>query len=146
MKTIFKIFGVLTLFVFFLSCDRNDDNQTSLPATAGFKWRENSTSATEKTAGSAELRTAYKSIFAFQGSTATSGTIFEINLTGVTPGTYNLGGGNAIAFTGASVAPSSGKVIITANANGKASGTLEVFYPSGSVTSVYATFTDIPVN
>lgn len=145
-----KIILILTVLFIAISCNRNDDNNTPLnPTTTGFTWKENTTSATAKTAGSAELRTTYKSIFAFAGTTATSGTIFEINLTGVAPATYDLATlGNAFYFkdfpSGGTI---TGKVIITSNSGGKASGTFEAFTTaSGAITKVYGTFTDIPVN
>ena len=138
---------LITLFsLSIIACSNDNDNNNNPTATDGFKWRENSATATEKTAGSAEVRTQYKSIFAFAGATSSTGTVFEINLTGVTPGTYNLGTNNAFYFNGATGNPTSGKVVITANANGKASGSFEAFYASGTITSVYGTFTNIPVN
>lgn len=140
------IFSVLTSLV---SCNRNEsDDQPSnpQPAAAGFTWRENSATGILKTAGSSEVRTQYNSIFAFQGSSATSGTLFEINLTAVTPGTYAIGSSNAFYFSGGTGNPTSGNVVISSNANGKASGTFEAYYGSGNITAVYGTFTDIPVN
>lgn len=146
MKTLLKTFLMLFVAISILSCSRNGEDQApAIPATAGFKWKENTQTATEKTAGSAEVRTQYKSIFAFQGATATSGTLFEINLTSVAPGTYTLGGSNAFYFNAATGTPTSGNLVITSNANGKASGTFEAHYSSGSITAVYGTFTDIPV-
>lgn len=139
---------LLVLSVLLISCDRNEDSGTdSTPqATAGFTWRENSTSAPMKTAGSSEVRTQYKSIFAFTGTTATSGTLFEINLTAVSPATYTIGSSNAFYFSGNTATPASGEVVITSNANGKASGTFKATWSSGTITSVYGTFEDIPVN
>lgn len=146
-----KIISLLVVIFIVFSCNRNDENNSTPtnPTTSGFTWRENDPNATVKKAGSAELRTQYKSIFAFAGTTATSGTIFEINLTGVSPATYDLAtSGNAFYFkdfpSGGTI---TGKVIITSNSGGKASGTFEAFTTaSGSITKVYGTFTDIPVN
>lgn len=146
-----NLFVFLLTFLFLsaslLSCDRNDEEETNTPpqATAGFTWRENSTTAPLKTAGSSEVRTQYKSIFAFTGTTATSGTLFEFNLTGVTPATYAINASNAFYFDGNTATPASGEIVITSNANGKASGTFKATWSSGTVTSVYGTFTDIPV-
>lgn len=149
MKNLFFYFRTLmVLSVLFISCDRNEDDgtNTATSSTAGFTWRENSTTVPVKTAGSSEVRTQYKSIFAFTGTTATSGTLFEFNLTGVSPATYTIGGSNAFYFSGNTATPASGEVVITSNANGKASGTFKATWSSGTITSVYGTFTDIPVN
>lgn len=148
MKNIAKFLFVFSLVsLFLISCDPDDDNQnTNTPAAAGFTWRENDANAEVKTAGSSEVRTQYKSIFAFSGATATSGTLFEINLTDIATGTYAIGGSNAFYFNGNTATPTSGEVIITSNSNGKASGTFKAFWGSGTITSVYGTFTDIPVN
>lgn len=146
-----NLFVFLLIFLFLsaslLSCDRNDEEETNTPppATAGFTWRENSTTAPLKTAGSSEVRTQYKSIFAFTGATATSGTVFEFNLSGLAPATYPVNATNAFYFDGNTATPATGEVVITANANGKASGTFKATWTSGTVTSVYGTFTDIPV-
>lgn len=148
MKNLFFYFRTLmVLAVLFISCDRNEDDgtNTATSSTAGFTWRENSTTAPVKTAGSSEVRTQYKSIFAFTGTTATSGTLFEFNLTGVSPATYTIGGSNAFYFSGNTATPASGEVVITSNANGKASGTFKATWSNGTITSVYGTFTDIPV-
>lgn len=148
MKTLTTFFiTLLVCSLCFMSCDRNEDDNgaTTPPATEGFSWRENSTSAPLKTAGASEVRTQYNSIFAFTGTTATSGTLFEFNLTAVTPGTYQVNSSNLFYFNGNTATPSTGKVVITSNANGKASGTFEATWSSGSVNSVYGTFTDIPV-
>ena len=149
MKNLFFYFRTfMVLAVLFISCDRNEDDgtKTATSSTAGFTWRENSTTAPVKTAGSSEVRTQYKSIFAFTGTTATSGTLFEFNLTGVSPATYTVGSSNAFYFSGNTATPASGEVVITSNANGKASGTFKATWSSGTITSVYGTFTDIPVN
>ncbi|MBS1549418.1 MAG: hypothetical protein JSS94_06050 [Bacteroidetes bacterium] len=133
------------------SCSSSSDDTpigVSPQNQTGFVWHENTPTATAKNAGSAELRTLYKSIFAFQGSTTTSGTLFEINLTGTSPATYDLAtSGNAFYFSGfPSSGTITGKVIITKNESGKASGTFEASSSgSGAITKVYGSFTDIPV-
>lgn len=125
----------------------NDDPEDPpTPAVNGFTWRENSTTAPLKTAGSSEVRTQYKSIFAFTGATPTSGTLFEFNLTGVTPGTYPVNASNAFYFDGNPATPVSGEVMITSNAAGKATGTFKATWSGGGITAVYGTFTNIPVN
>ncbi len=148
MKKIFSTLLVCLVNISIFSSCNPDDNPTPQPnnPTPGFKWHENSPTATEKTAGSSEVRTQFKSIFAFQGSNSSSGTLFEMNLTAVSPGTYTIGSANAFYFSGNTATPTSGKVVITANAGGKASGTFEAAWASGTITSVTGSFTDIPVN
>lgn len=148
MKTLTTfLITLLICSISLMSCDRNeeDNGSTTPPTASGFTWRENSTSAPLKTAGSSEVRTQYNSIFAFTGTTATSGTLFEFNLTALTPGTYQVNSSNLFYFNGNTATPATGKVVITTNANGKASGTFEATWSTGSVTAVYGSFTDIPV-
>lgn len=147
-KFFFRLLPLLATILFLTTACRSssDDPQTPQPQNSGFFWHENSPGADMKTAGSSEVRTQYNSIFAFNGATATSGTVFEINLTAVTPGTYTIGGGNSFYFNGNTATPSGGQVIITSNAGGKASGSFTATWTSGTITSVYGTFTDIPVN
>ena len=76
-----------------------------------------------------------------------NGTIFELNLTGSTPGTYALGGGNGIYYnyslTENLTNPTSGSVTITSFANNKVSGTFTASGTGTGVTSVSGTFTNI---
>ena len=147
MKKLHYVFFSLFLVTLLMTgCERDSEPEsTTLPSSAGFTWRENSTTAPLKTAGSSEVRTQYKSIFAFTGATATSGTVFEFNLSGLSPATYPVNTTNAFYFNGNTATPATGEVVITANANGKASGTFNATWTSGNVTSVHGTFTDIPV-
>lgn len=141
-------FLILLFFTFiFNSCSSPSEEPNSPVSSAtGFTWRENDPNGAVKKAGSSELRTQYKSIFAFSGATSSTGTLFEFNLTGVTPNTYPVNASNAFYFNGNSATPATGEVVITSNANGKASGTFKATWSSGPVTSIYGTFTDIPVN
>ena len=151
MKTI-CLLGCRSLILLFFalifnSCSlSSDDPPIPAPSATGFTWRENDPNGPLKTAGSSELRTQYKSIFAFSGATVSSGTLFEFNLTGVSPATYPVNASNAFYFNGNTATPASGEVVITSNANGKASGTFKATWSSGAITSVYGTFTDIHVN
>lgn len=152
MKTYIKFLTVTYIVLFasmnIISCERSnsDSDEETPPAATGFFWRENDMNATQKTAGSSELRTQYKSIFAFTGNSSTSGTVFEINLTGTAAATYDLSTtGNALYFNGFGTA-TAGKVIIIKNDGSKASGTFEATGTGGTVSKVYGTFTDITVN
>lgn len=150
MKTIKNYVAALLLMVLvggLISCNRTEEEPATPSPTAsqGFTWRENATDAPLKTAGSSEVRTQYKSIFAFTGTTATSGTLFEFNLTAVTPGTYPINASNAFYFSGNTATPASGEVVITSNSGGKASGTFKATWTAGAISAVYGTFTDIPV-
>lgn len=139
--------ALLLASTYFISCDRSEreDAEPAPPSAPGFFWRENDMNAAQKSAGSSELRTQFKSIFAFTGATTSSGTVFEINLSGTAVGTYDIGiPGNALYFNGFG-STSSGKVIITKNDGSKASGTFEASGTGGTASKVYGTFTDIPV-
>ena len=151
MKTFNKYFvlilPIILASVILISCERSEtnDDQVAPPSATGFFWRENDMNAALKTAGSSELRTQFKSIFAFTGATTSSGTVFEINLSGTAVGTYEIGtAGNALYFNGFG-STSGGKIIITKNDGSKASGTFEASGTGGTASKVYGTFTDIPV-
>ncbi len=123
-----------------VSC-KKDESEPQV--TAGFTWTENG-GTTVQTASTATFSTQYKTLIA----ASSTGTVFEINLSGTTPDTYALGGSNVITYTKVTpyFIPSTGNVIITANANGKMSGSFQGSgSASGGVTSVAGTFTDIVV-
>ena len=141
-----KLILILSVLLLAVSCNREETDATTTnpSATSGFTWMENDPNGAVKTAATSELRTQYKSIFAFDSSNAT---LFEINLTGTAPATYDLAtSGNAFYFkdmaTGGAI---TGKVIITSNSGGKASGTFEAFTSGTGITRVYGTFKDIIV-
>ncbi len=147
MKNVIKFLSALAIAsILFLSFKKKDNNKNTPTTTAGFTWKENDPNGADKTAAAAELRAAYNTIMAFSNADGT-GTLFEINLTGSTPGTYDLSAtGNSFYFkdmaTGAAI---TGEVVITANAGGKASGTFKALTGGSGITRVYGTFTDIPV-
>lgn len=137
---------IALLAIMFVACDKGDkEEKEDAPATAanGFTWKENG-SSTVQTAATATFSTQYKTIMA----TTATGSAFEINLSGTTPATYTLSSANVITYTKVTpfFIPTTGNVIITANANGKISGT---FQGSGTTTSgissVSGTFTNITV-
>jgi hypothetical protein len=150
MKTLLKISAFLFIYLFTISCSRDDStssNNSNTPnVAAGFTWKENSQTATDKTAATSELRTQYKSIFAFANADGT-GTLFEINLKDVIPGTYDFAvAGNSFYMQAMAPGTITGKLIITANSASKASGTFEAFSTGTTgVTKVYGTFTNITV-
>lgn len=149
MKNVIKLLSVFAIIaVIFTSCRKDDDNgnNNNPTATGSFKWRENDPNGADKTAAASELRAAYNTIMAFSNADGT-GTLFEINLTGSAPGTYDLAAsGNSFYFkdmaTGSAV---TGEVVITSNSGGKASGTFKALTGGSGITRVYGTFTDIPV-
>lgn len=143
-------FALITLIsLTFLSCSNDDDNSNPTPVTPvagnGFTWTINGTTATKATAtANYNLQGSAMNLFA---TTPGNGTTFEINLTGSTPGTYTLGGGNALYYNLSStenlVSPTSGTVIITSFANNKVSGTFTASGTGNGVTSVSGSFTNI---
>lgn len=150
MKILLKITALLLVCIFATSCSRDDsdisNNNNTPPAASGFTWKENSQSAADKVAATSEVRTIYKSIFAFANADGT-GTLFEINLTDVVPGTYDFAVvGNSFYMQTMAPGTITGKIIITANNGSKASGTFEAFSTGTTgVTKVYGTFTNIVV-
>lgn len=129
------------------SCSNDDDNSTPAPvvpvAGDGFTWTINGTTATKTTAtANYNLQGSAMNLFA-----TPSGTVFEINLTGSTPGTYTLGGGNALYYNFSTtenlISPTSGSVTITSFANNKVSGTFTATGTGTGVTSISGSFTNI---
>lgn len=144
MKAKLMLLTIICLTI--MSCNNDDSNkveETTPPATTGFKWKENGGS--EITADQVYFETAYKTIKASKGTSGTTGYQFvEINLSGTTAGTYTVGSGNAVG-TLAGYGASAGSIIITSNASGKMSGSLTSTGSGSGVSSLDANFTDIEV-
>lgn len=149
MKNIIKLLSVfVTIILFATSCRKDDDNAptNNNPTTAGFKWKENDPNGVEKTAASARFQGGNTII----AQDTSNQTLFEINLMkGSTPGTYNFDGdyikGVALYYTTASFNATSGTITITDKTASKISGTFEAHGTGTSITKIYGTFTDIPV-
>ena len=148
MKTKFLSLAMIVIMaITSISCS-NDDNSSSSnppPTTAGngFTWTINGATASKNTTvANYNLQGTAMNLFA-----TPTGTVFEINLTGSTPGTYNLGGGNALYYNFSATEnltnPTSGSVTITSFANNKASGTFTAAGTGVGVTSISGTFTNI---
>ena len=149
MKTKFLTIAMLALFtIFTISCN-NDDAPAPTPvipppaAGNGFTWTINGATASKNTlTANYNLQGTAMNLFA-----TPSGTVFEINLTGSTPGTYNLGGGNGFYYNYSSTEnltnPDTGSITITSFANNKASGTFSLTGVGVGVTSISGTFTNI---
>ena len=154
MKTKFLTLSMIALMaITSISCSK-DEPTAATPvaqnpvAGAGFSWRENDQNATAiQTAASASFSNQFKTLIARD---AAGNTIFEINLSGSTPATYLFSAtyGNALTFTTPNPVfdATSGEFIITANANGKLSGTFKAFRAGTGITRLYGTVTDISVN
>jgi hypothetical protein len=152
MKLKITIFFLAALFSLSItSCTNGDNNSSSnnTPATGadGFTWTDSS-GATVQTVNNPYASSQYKTIFA----TITSGsTVYEINLTSIAVGTYNLSAsGNALYYKNAAMStafsPTSGTVVITANASNKLSGTFTATGSGGGITSVSGQFKNIVIN
>jgi hypothetical protein len=148
MKTkILSLVMIAFLAITSISCS-NDDDQPAVTTPApvagnGFTWSINGATATKNTTtANYNLQGSAMNLFA-----TPSGTVFEINLTGSTPGTYTLGNGNGFYYnysaTENMISPTSGSVTITSFANNKASGTFTVTGTGVGVTSITGSFTNI---
>lgn len=146
MKTYFLAF--IAIFTLLTSCSEDNDTQmiipTPTPAGTGFSWRENDPEGAVNTAPTATFSTQYKTLIV---KDAAGATLFEVNLSGTAAATYAIGTDNAVSYLGTNpmFVADSGEVIVTANADGKISGTFKAFRSGTGVTRIYATFTDIPV-
>ena len=148
MTSIKNLFFVLFLALM-ASCS-NDDEPTPIPvptpapaAANGFVWKINGDAASKNTlVANYNLQGSAMNLFA-----TPSGTIFEINLTGSTPGTYTLGGGNSLYYNFSATenltSPTTGSVKITSFANNKVSGTFTASGSGTGVSSISGTFTNI---
>jgi hypothetical protein len=153
MKTKFLTLSMIALLaITSISCSKNDDPVAPVvpivPVAAnGFTWTQNG-NTTVLTVDNPYVNGQFKSIFAVRAGV----TIYEINLTAITPGTYALGGtsSNSLFYnnTGASTSfsPTSGSVIITANVNNKLTGTFTATGTGDGTTSVSGSFTNITIN
>lgn len=148
MKNFTPIFILLTFVLLIITSCNSDQNDPATPipsASAGFKWKENSTTATEKTAASADFKT--NTMRAYD---ANQKMIFEINLMKSSAvGTYTIDGdyvkGTALYYLEDSFNATSGTFTITSNTNGKMSGTFEAHGSGNTISTMYGTFTDIPI-
>ena len=142
MKTI-KILALALITVFTISCSSDSNNSAQPVAGAGFVWSINGQTTTKNTSvANYNLQGTAMNLFA-----TPSGTVFEINLTGSTPGTYTLGNGNGLYYNFSSTEnltnPTSGTVVITSFANNKVSGTFTATGTGTGVTSISGTFTNV---
>lgn len=142
MKTI-KILALALITVFTISCSSDSNNSAQPAAGAGFVWSINGQTTTKNTSvANYNLQGTAMNLFA-----TPSGTVFEINLTGSTPGTYTLGNGNGLYYNFSSTEnltnPTSGTVVITSFANNKVSGTFTATGTGTGVTSISGTFTNV---
>lgn len=139
---------MLVSAIIFTSCTSNDDddnNNGGQTVEAGFFYGENGTTTLTK-AENAWANGQFNSIIA-QNNGAT---IVEINLSGLTTGTYDLSGQYAFSYVsnGAIWESSAGTLTITKNESGKLSGTFNATAGSGvsGINSVSGKFNDIPIN
>ena len=147
MKKLSSLLLLALLATTSISCSKDDDAAPIptpvTPVANGFVWSINGETATKNTAvANYNLQGSAMNLFA-----TPSGTVFEINLTGSTPGTYTLGNGNALYYNYSStenlISPTSGSVTITSFANNKASGTFTATGTGTGVTSISGSFTNI---
>ena len=140
-KLAFMVLALVTL-----SCNKDDAPAPIIPPPAagnGFTWTINGAAASKNTlTASYNLQGTAMNLFA-----TPSGTVFEINLTGSTPGTYNIGGGNGFYYNYSATEnltnPDTGSITITSFANNKASGTFTATGVGVGVTSISGTFSNI---
>lgn len=140
---------ILGLFLAFSlqSCSEDDTSASgNTNTTSGFTWKENG--GAEIKADSAYYVTQFKTIKAFKNySDPANSKFIEINLTGGSPATYDVSGGNAISFlySGNLYVASTGAVIISENSSNKMTGTFTSTSTNGTVTSLEGSFKSIEI-
>lgn len=154
MKKLSSLVLLALLAITSISCN-NDDAPAPIPvippapSTALFRYSENaplSISTNIIAAATASFSTQFNTLTVFN---AAGTLLFEINLTAATLGTYTVNSSNVISYTAVNpyFIPSSGDIIITANASGKISGTfsgLGSTNPSG-VSRIYGEFNNVNI-
>ncbi|MCB9032823.1 MAG: hypothetical protein H6553_03215 [Chitinophagales bacterium] len=139
------LFVSIFLVSFFQACTKNEDSTPSNSNTnVGFYYGENNTTTLTK-ADSSWVNGSYNTIIAQNSGS----TVVEINLSGLSVGTYNISLINMITYIkGSYWIASSGSVTITKNESNKLSGTFVATAGSGisGVDSLKGEFTDIPIN
>lgn len=151
-KKLTSLVLIALLAITSVSCSDNDDVAVAPASTApvagdGFRWTDSSGS-TVQTVNNPYANNTFKTIFA---TNTGGGTVYEINLTSIGVGTYDvMASGNAFYYKSttmsAAFVPTSGSVVITANANNKLTGTFTATGSGGGVTSVSGSFTNIVIN
>lgn len=140
-----KILSIVVLFaaISLLSVSCKKDSNGGSTSNGGFTYKENVGADMQMEV--AEARTQYKTIF---GTTSSGNPKIEINLTSLNVGDYTIGTSNQLSYLkGTGIwSASGGTVNITANANGKLSGT---FISQGAgisgINALSGTFTDIEI-
>ena len=153
MKTKFLSLATIALFgITSISCSKSDPDPAPITqnpvAGTGFSWRENDpNSTTIQAAASASFSAQYKTLIA---KNAAGNTIFEINLSGTTPATYNFNSAAANVFTFTTPNPAfiatSGEFVITSNVSDKLSGNFKAFIAGTGITRIYGTVNNVQVN
>lgn len=138
---------LLVLFTMVLASCSNDDasDTNNNNPTSGFVWRENLVDAPINYANSAYFTAAFNTLIA---KDANNVTLFEINLTAASPGTYAIDNSSVFfAYTGVDpmYVATGGQVVITTNDSGKISGTFEAFRTGTGLTRIYGSFTDVVI-
>lgn len=147
MKKISLLVAAVFTAMTFTACSNDDENQVIVPvipvAADGFTWQENG-AGTLKTAATASFSTQYKTLIAKDASNAT---VFEINLDGTAAATYDVGANNTITYVGVNpyFTATSGRVIVSANAGGKISGTFSAAGNAAGITAISGTFKNVTV-
>ncbi len=150
-----KVSSLLLLALFAIttiSCSKDDGAvPTSTPVSPvagdGFRWTDSSSSSVQ-TVNNPYASNQFKTIFA---TNTGGGTVYEINLTSIAIGTYDImASGNAFFYQNstmsAAFSPTSGSVVITSNSNNKLTGTFTASGTGGGITSVSGSFTNIAIN
>ena len=145
-KKLMRIFVLVMMAFCFIGCSRDSDDNSNSATTVqdGFFYSENGAS-TPKKSDAAWVNGAYKTIIAQNGGA----TVFEMNLTGLSTGTYPVGSTNAVVYVIGSGywTASFGSVEITGNSGGKLSGKFDVqgSLSGSSVNRVSGTFTNLEI-
>lgn len=152
MKSKIFQFAIIAIIAFSNFSCSSDDVPAPIVApttTALFRYSENAPlnlSTNILTAPTATFSTQFNTLMV---KNAANVLLFEINLTAAIPATYAVNANNVISYTAVNpfFVPTSGNVIITANANGKISGTFEglgLTNPSG-VSRIYGEFNSVNI-
>lgn len=132
-----------------VSCKKSSSSSSTTPTATGFVWSENgganiTADSAYYTLGTGGSTQSYMYAYKIGG---TPRKFLEINLNAQTASAYNIPSQGDFVYWQDTTATlgSGGSLTVTANTGGKASGTFDITFTSGSVTHVKGTFTNIPI-
>ena len=130
---------------FFISCAKEEVEPDPITSQSKGNFNYSINGAALQKADSAVYYALYTTVYAYKNGTSTT---FEINLSELIAGTYNISSatGNQFIYTTNAVDYyfTSGNFIISSNTNNKLAGSFNCSLSGGTFTSATGSFSDLP--